>query len=477
MDQMDLEGEKISVKRGDTLLLNNVSFKIPKDGHMAITGSSGSGKTTLGLVLADKMFYQGSLHFSEEKKGKKIWVEQQHHFKNKVNTTDLYYQQRYNSYDSEETQTVEQSLRGTEAEITAVLQRMRIEYLRTKPLIQLSNGENKKLQIAQALLFHPSVLILDQPFTGLDKETRTYLHGLLKELSTQNVMMIIITSPDEIPDFITHILSLDKGHMHFFEEKKVCDQRKNSIEKKKEYHFSKKIQQLVFVDYNFEYAIQMHNVNVQYGEKEILKNINWEVRKGDRWLLSGPNGAGKSTLLSLVTADNPQAYANEVYLFDKRRGKGESIWDIKKRIGFLSPELHLFFDQSCNCFDAIASGLFDTIGLFRQLSQEQKRVVEQWMDITGVQALRYKTLHQLSTGEQRIVLLARALVKNPPLLILDEPCQGIDEERQQELLQLIDDICYAGNKTMVFVTHYSNARPACIDKFLQLENGQVVRNE
>lgn len=472
---MDIIGKKITVKRGDSLLLDNISFSVPKNGHLAITGSSGSGKTTLGLVLADKMFYQGGLNFSEEKRRRKVWVEQQHHFKNKVNTTDLYYQQRYNSYDSEETQTVEQCLQGSGQEVTAVLQRMRIEYLRSKPLIQLSNGENKKLQIARALLYHPSVLILDQPFTGLDVETRRYLHELLQELSNQNVMIIVITSPDEIPGFITHVLSLDKGCLDFFDKKELFDQRYAvSAHKKKAYRFSQKIQQLSFPDEKFENAIYMRNVNVQYGEREILKNINWEVKKGERWLLSGPNGAGKSTLLSLVTADNPQAYANEVYLFDKRRGKGESIWDIKKRIGFLSPELHLFFDQSCNCFEAIASGLFDTIGLFRQLSQEKVKIVEQWMDITGVQALRYKTLHQLSTGEQRIVLLARALVKNPPLLILDEPCQGIDEERQDELLQLIDEICLAGNKTMVFVTHYSNARPACIDKFLHLENGQIV---
>lgn len=476
MNQPDLAAKKIIVKRGDALLLNTISFEVPVNGHLAITGSSGSGKTTLGLLFADRMFYQGELLFSAEKKRKKIWVEQQHHFKNRFNTSDLYYQQRYNSYDSEETQTVEQSLRGATEEITAVLKRMRIEYLRTKPLIQLSNGENKKLQLAQALLQHPSLLILDQPFTGLDTETRNYLHLLLEELAAQQVMIVIITSPDEVPGFITHVLTLEKGAMKLFEEKKSFDQRTASPQTKKEYHFAEKIKQLSFTDSSFAYAIRMHNVNVRYGDKEVLNHIGWEVRKGERWLLSGPNGAGKSTLLSLVTADNPQAYANEVYLFDKKRGKGESIWDVKKKIGFLSPELHLFFDQSCTCFEAIASGLFDTIGLFRQLSPSQIESVNQWMDIAGIKSLRYKTLRQLSAGEQRIVLLARALVKNPPLLILDEPCQGIDEERQEELLQLIDDICIAGNKTMVFVTHYSNARPQCISRFLHLEEGKVMDN-
>src|SRR5688572_13384763 len=120
----------------------------------------------------------------------------------------------------------------------------------------------------------------------------------------------------------------------------------------------------------------MKKVSVQYGDKIILDEVNWKVMKGERWLLSGPNGAGKSTLLSLITADNPKAYANSIFLFGKKRGSGESIWDIKKKIGFISPELHLFFDQGTSCFDVIASGLFDTIGLFRQLSAAQQRSEE-----------------------------------------------------------------------------------------------------
>jgi molybdate transport system ATP-binding protein len=218
----------------------------------------------------------------------------------------------------------------------------------------------------------------------------------------------------------------------------------------------------------------MKSVQVRYGDKQILRDINWEVKKGERWLLTGPNGAGKSTLLSLITADNPQAYSNEIYLFDKKRGTGESIWDIKKKIGYLSPELHVFFDHSSTAFEAIASGLFDTIGLFRQLSEEQTNLVQNWMSLAGVEDIRDKRLYQLSAGEQRIVLLVRALVKNPPLLILDEPCQGLDENKQAELLELINAVCVYGNKTLIFVTHYFDARPACVTKFMNLSDGMTV---
>lgn len=224
----------------------------------------------------------------------------------------------------------------------------------------------------------------------------------------------------------------------------------------------------------FSHIIRMEKVHVRYGDKMILDNIDWTVKPGECWLLSGPNGAGKSTLLSLITADNPQAYANEIYLFDRKRGTGETIWDIKKNIGYLSPELLLFFENSSSVFDAVASGLFDTIGLFRQVTDQQTQSIYHWLELLGIKSIARKRLHELSQGEQRKVLLARALIKNPPLLILDEPCQGLDDETEQELISLIDAICSKSGKTLVYVTHYANRRPQCIDKFIQLEKGRII---
>lgn len=475
-DAFIIVADKVSVKKTDTIILDAVSFDLKKKEHLAIIGPSGSGKTTLGLALAGKIFHKGQVQWASPIDNI-VWVEQQHHFKNRYNTTDLYYQQRFNSYDSEETQTVYESFGESNENIADVLQRMKIEYLKDKPLIQLSNGENKKLQIAKALLLQPSVLIMDQPFTGLDAGTRESLHELINELASQEVTIILITTPEEIPVCVTKVLVLEKGKLQSFENRDnfLNNYSKENAPAKGTILNKEKLEKIPLqIADDFEYAIKMRNINVQYGEKKILQDINWEVKKGERWLLSGPNGAGKSTLLSLVTADNPKAYANEVYLFDKKRGSGESIWDIKKKIGYLSPELHLFFDQSCTCFEAVASGLFDTIGLFRQLSDEDVIQVNDWMEIAGIENLKQKRLFELSLGEQRIVLLIRALVKNPPLLILDEPCQGIDHEKQYELLELINTVCLSGNKTMVFVTHYANDRPACIDKFIKLEKGRVV---
>ena len=470
--------ENLVVNRSGKNVLDGISFSLYKNESLAVIGPSGSGKTLLGLALAKKIFYRGEIQFTSDTNCKIVFVEQLHHFKNLQHTNDLYYQQRFNSYDTEETETVAQSLGENLKPAEAFLKEMGIEYLRDERLIQLSNGENKKLQILKARLEEPKVLILDQPFIGLDKETRTWLQQQFDALIKDDELLILITSPEEIPGSISKVLWLEKGEVKSFEKLETFNKRieLDPIEIKNDFVSSdlKKILETEQTDTAYESVIEMRNVSVQYGDKIILDKVNWKVMKGERWLLSGPNGAGKSTLLSLITADNPKAYANSIFLFDKKRGSGESIWDIKKKIGFISPELHLYFNQSSTCFETVASGLYDTIGLFRQVSDEDIELVEQWMEFCRLKDLQQKRLYELSVGEQRAVLLTRALVKNPPLLILDEPCQGLDTERKNEFLELINEVCTRGNKTMVFVSHYEKNRPSCISHFIKLEHGRVV---
>ena len=469
-----LKVENLIVNRSGKNLLDNISFTLEQNDQLAIVGRSGSGKTTLGLALAQKLFYRGTVTYRQNI-GNIEWVEQQHHFKNLQNTSELYYQQRFNSYDSEETLTVVESIDDMIEKADQLFKEMGIEYLKSEKLIHLSNGENKKLQLLKAQLSNPSVIILDQPFIGLDEQTRDYLEKHLEKLIQKRILIILITSSHKIPQCINKVIELDEGKVKSFSNRKAFIKNykpfeKNTIKLGPEFFKSNIVIQ-------FDSIIEMKNVTVEYGDKKILDNINWKVMQGERWLLTGPNGAGKSTLLSLITADNPKAYANEIYLFGKRRGTGESIWDIKKKIGFLSPELHVFFNQFSTCFETVASGLYDTIGLFRQLQDEDIETVNRWMQICNINKLSNKRLHELSLGEQRVVLLTRAMVKDPPLFILDEPCQGVDDERKDELIQLINEICIAGNKTLLYVSHYENERPACISHFLKLEKGKTVSIE
>jgi molybdate transport system ATP-binding protein len=197
--------------------------------------------------------------------------------------------------------------------------------------------------------------------------------------------------------------------------------------------------------------------------------MNWDVNAGEKWALSGDNGSGKSTLLSLICADNPQSYACDISLFGYRRGSGESIWDIKKRIGYVSPEMHRGYQKNLPAIDIVASGLHDSVGLYKRPQPEQMSICEWWMDIFGIAGLKDKSFMQLSSGEQRICLLARAFVKDPELLILDEPLHGLDTFNRRRVKRIVEAFCRRRDKTLIMVTHYDNELPATVTDTLTLQ--------
>lgn len=474
-----LQLEKVAVKLGAQKVLDNIDLTIYEGQHWAVTGQSGSGKTVLAHTLAGRHFFSGHIKAGfdtpETFHHSIVVVEQQHRFKDLTNRSDFYYQQRFNSFDAEQTATVAQELAAwitpdNQPEATQWISLLQVDRLVEEPLIQLSNGENKRLQLTIALLQKPRLLVLDNPFVGLDVNGRMILHSILDTISTTGITLLLITTPDQLAPCITHVATLQKGVLT---EAVPIAQYKAPEPENLSLPIVAALQGMTSAqEASFTTAIKMVDVTIQYEGKFILHHINWEVKRGERWSVSGPNGAGKSTLLSLITGDNPQAYANEIYLFDKRRGSGESIWDIKRKIGYVSPEMHLYFDYTATCFQAIASGLFDTIGLFRTLNEEQEALVNQWISVMQLDAKAHQGLSRLSAGEQRLTLLARALIKNPALLILDEPCQGLDVAHTQLFRHLVDTICAHSPTTLVYVSHYREEIPGCVNKFLALEKGK-----
>ncbi len=469
-----------SVHRAGKSVLKDLHFSVRQQKPIAIVGPSGSGKTSLLEALVGKLFYTGELYCSAHTQ--KAYVPQQHHFRNLSHTDTFYYQQRFNSFDAEDAATVAeivpalfaQAGENTDKKMAELQRLFALDDLKERRLLQLSNGEHKRLQLAQALLTAPHLLLLDAPFTGLDGSNRSILEAGLAALSAGGMAVVLSCSESRIPQFVQEVLKLDgvgAGAVFsisaFRADMPVIPVSEPNVDL---------LQTLVPAaqEHDFEHAVKMSAVQVCYNDKVILQDINWEVRCGQRWSLSGPNGAGKSTLLSLITADNPQAYANDIFLFDRRRGTGESIWDIKQKIGFVSPELHLHFDKKATVFDAIASGFFDTIGLFRKMTGAQKAKVDGWLQLLNISHIAHRMLWQQPLGTQRLVLLARALVKAPPLLVLDEPLQGLDERQAARIKTIVDLICSYTDQTLIFVSHYTDDLPGCIDHYLKLDDGKIA---
>ena len=437
----------VSVSLGAKPVVSSISFQILSGQKTAIVGPMGSGKTSLAKALAGRLFRTGEVFFSSrnpEKRAYVMLVEQQHQFKNRSNLSEFYLQQRFNSSDCEDAYTVEEELAGLElGDWVSVFE---LDGLLKRPLIQLSNGENKRLQIVKSLAYEPDWLILDNPYVGLDVNGREILTKGLLSLDSKGIQFILISSPGDVPKFINQVIELPSV------------QESNA-----------KPEPLLRPLDSFETAVKMEKVQIKYGSKTILSDFCWKVNRGERWAIKGPNGAGKSTLISLITADNPQAYSQDIILFDRKRGTGESIWDIKRKIGYLSPELHLYFKEGGSCFSVVASGLFDTQGLFKRMSEEQIKQVNHWMEVMGIAHLKERSFLQISGGEQRMVLITRALVKNPELLILDEPCQGLDRVQTEHLKSVLDYLAANSDMTLLYVSHYDRDIPSCVNQVLELK--------
>jgi molybdate transport system ATP-binding protein len=219
-------------------------------------------------------------------------------------------------------------------------------------------------------------------------------------------------------------------------------------------------------------AIELNDVSVIHGGEPILKHIKWSVRVGERWAVLGPNGSGKTTLLSLICGDHPQAYGNDVRVFGRRRGTGESIWDVKRRIGLVSPEMHLYFSEPLTAERAAATGFFDVL-VSRPTTPEQDAAARRLFAHFRIADLADRPFARLSTGQQRIVLLVRALVKDPPLLILDEPFQTLDAGTAERARDWIDNHL-AADRTVLIVTHNEGELPDTVTRRLRLRDGAVV---
>jgi len=392
---------------------------------------------------------------------------------------NYYYQQRWNAHDQDDAPEVREMLGEIKdpALKEELFELFRIEPMLDKKIILLSSGELRKFQLTKTLLTSPRVLIMDNPFIGLDAPTRELLFTLLERLTKMSSVQIvlILSMMDDVPSFITHVIPVD--HLTVYDkiprEEYLIKYRENVVEESFA-ELQQRIADLPYSDTNYssEEVVKLNKVSIRYGDRTILKELDWTVRRGEKWALSGENGAGKSTLLSLVCADNPQSYACDISLFGRKRGTGESIWEIKKHIGYVSPEMHRAYLKNLPAIEIVASGLHDSIGLYKRPHQEQMAVCEWWMDVFGIASLKDKPFLQLSSGEQRLALLARAFVKDPELLILDEPLHGLDTFNRRRVKKVIEAFCRRQDKTMIMVTHYESELPDVISDRLFLRRNR-----
>lgn len=469
----------------DFRLAHPVSFTLYRGRHLAVCGPNGGGKSLFtDLLRAARPLLNDAPRYDFSPSPSATIADNIAYltFRDAYGTAEpAYYQQRWNKGDEATFPTVGELLQQTltrkqcgeklpSAATDSLWKAIGIEENMDKAVHLLSSGELRRYQLAKALLARPQLLILDNPYIGLDTAGRRMLTQVLEELACRLTIILVVSRRADIPDFINDIVH-------------VADRHVSPVVSRSEYlagpTFTPVPSDTTAAEpplpagtrpsYTAETIIEMRNITLCYDGHVLLKDLDWTVRRGEHWALAGENGAGKSTLLSLVCADNPAAYACDIRLFGRRRGHGESIWDIKKNIGFVAPELYHAYRKNVPVIDIVADGLRDTIGLCGHARPDETALCREWMRTFRAEHLLQRDFMKLSSGEQRLCLLVRAFVKSPALLVLDEPFHGLDDRYRAVSMQTIDRYMEQKDRTLIMVSHYEEEFPRCIDHRLTLQ--------
>ena len=448
-----------------------------------VTGPNGSGKTYLATILAGETPCRGvQVEMPEEIDGSVALLtfgQQQ------SEAGQSWLQARWHDSVSEDEKTVGQWLsfesvneitpfevRGDDAAERARFARqarlldklLHLAGLRDRLVVQLSNGEMRRTLLARALLKSPRLLVLDDPFAGLDSAMRRELKDALDALAARGLhLVMMLRDPDEFPSCATHRLELDGLRAR---RKRRLPVRREETEPRPARLRAAGPKRTPARE--APPVLELRNVTVRYWKRLLLDRLDWTVRKGEHWLLTGPNGSGKTTLFSLIAGDNPSAYGQDIRVFGQPRGSG-GLWDVRRRIGQVSPELQCYADGGLTCLETVFAGCLDEEGTIERPTPSRRKEARALLERFGLKGRERDAFGSLSTGEQRLVLLARALYPRPDLLLLDEPCLNLDARARKRVLAVIGTVIReTPSLTVLCVAHRAAEIPPGMDRQLDL---------
>ena len=464
--------DNLSVDFDEHFQLQHLNWEVQSGQHWVITGGNGAGKSALIAALTGTVnIISGQLQGLPERIGVVSFAAQEALINQERQKDDADILDVISIGTPVRNIIFDDCLDPQTAQ--KMITKFALDYLLDRAFRKLSTGESRKVMLVRALSCKPQLLLLDEPFEGLDIDTFALLQDYLQEIALQVPMIMVLNRFDEIPAFITHIAYMEQGQLLHQIDKQDTEAYNNLYQllhlKTTELSVPAcdPLSSIPKLDPS-QPLVRLTDLTIKYDEFVLIDKLNWTIEPNQHWQLSGPNGAGKTAVLSIITGDHPQCYNNDILVFGFQRGQGESIWQIKQFIGYVSTALQWEYRVQISLRNVIISGFYDSIGLYSKASDRQKSIADQWLALLGMSDRADQPFQKLSYGDQRLLLIARAMVKHPPLLILDEPCLGLDDINRQLVLALIEKICAGSETAVIYVNHHPQDKIAGIENYLGL---------
>ncbi|MBR7889163.1 molybdate ABC transporter ATP-binding protein ModF [Marinomonas sp. A79] len=467
----------LTVNFDDRFALTDINWTLEPQQHWVITGTNGSGKSALAAVLAGVgKLEKGEVTGLPTSVGLVSFEAQAELIAKELKKDDADIMDVISLGTPVEEMIFDDC--ADPALARSLVEKFGLTGLLDRAFRKLSTGETRKVMLIRALSSKPDLLILDEPFDGLDANTLAMLQAHLASIIDTTPMVLVLNRFDEMPDFITHVAYMNAGTLPL-----TTDKQDDTAFNELYQLLHLKTTDLSVPDADASNAlpaldpnqplVKLNAATIKYGDTVIVDALDWTIEPREHWQLSGPNGSGKTGVLSLITGDHPQCYSNDIFVFGFQRGNGESIWQIKQFIGYVSTSLQWEYRVSTSCRNVIISGFYDSIGMYSKSTDNQKKIADQWLALLGMTDRADSPFNKLSYGDQRLLLIARAMVKHPPLLILDEPCLGLDDMNRQLVLALIEKICQGKTTTVLYVNHHAEDQIQGIQHYMALKKNHA----
>ncbi|MBV7300324.1 molybdate ABC transporter ATP-binding protein ModF [Enterovibrio paralichthyis] len=456
---------------GSSTPLTIDNWQIAPHQSWAVFSTEGDVGSLIGAVLCDTLPFEGTLNKGD---GRIVLVslrEQQKLLEQELANDDTDFLDRIDTGTTVHDLIFDMCSDDTLCD--TLIAELDLDHLKNSGFRVLSTGETRRLMLARALATQPDYLVLDNPYEGMDVAHRQSLSAYLGKLAETVQMLVVLSREADMPDWVDNVALFSQGELVEVMNKARWDahpviaqiaaqseqQSDEMMALLRRYQHSTPFENPIFA---------LTDGRVEYTEKTIFTGVNWRINKGEHWQIKGPNGAGKSTLLGMIFGDHPQCYSNNIHIFGKQRGSGETVWEIKKHIGMVSSALHLQYRVNCKALDVIISGFHDSIGLYTQPSIQERKIANEWLDILHMRQYANTPFRRLDYGQQRLLLIARAIVKQPTLLILDEPYQGLDFLGRRLMKRTLEMIARENLSQLLYVSHYQDDELESIKNTLTL---------